>query len=327
MKRQLAVPANLLLFGEYTILDDGGIGIGCATEPYMSAEISSASELIIESRMPQTTLIYRPFSKQASSDVTQSFLARLSNALIEILELAEKAQKQKSGVHIVVDSRPFFSKEGIKLGLGSSAALAVALSAALMIVYHGYDITDRETIMTVAVAAHRSAQGGGGSGYDIAASLYGGWGYFQGGLRPKWKSCQLPWIPHLALWFSNNAVLTPQAIRHYNLWCHRNFRTHQEYLQINEQAIRQLLRAKIWSEARPVAQQLADISAELGRQIGVPATIPPQLQHQLSQLSEREDYLCKALGAGDELFLIASSQPSSYGQTVTVATQGLHWQS
>ncbi len=325
MKRRLAVPANLLLFGEYTILDDGGIGISCATEPYMSAEIIPAPELIIESHMPQGRLIYRPFSEPTYSDTTANFLVQLTDALIEVLELSEKAQQ--SGIRIVVDSRPFFSNDDTKLGLGSSAALTVALSAALMIVYYDHDISDREALMPVAVAAHRSAQGGRGSGYDIAASLHGGWGYFHGGLRPKWEPCHLSWMPHLALWFSDNAVLTPQAIRRYYLWAHRNSRAHQEYLHINAQAIRQLVRARVWSEAQPVAQQLADISVELGRQIGVPATIPSQLQQQLNQLSERGDYLCKALGAGDELFLIASSQPSSYGQRVTLASQGLHWQS
>jgi phosphomevalonate kinase len=61
---------------------------------------------------------------------------------------------------------------GHKLGLGSSAAVAVALTAALARAA-GLE-PDREEVFHLANTAHRAAQGGAGSGGDVAASTYGG---------------------------------------------------------------------------------------------------------------------------------------------------------
>ena len=58
-----------------------------------------------------------------------------------------------------------FHDDGRKTGIGSSAALTVALAAAI----HGStDVAD------AAMAAHRRLQGGHGSGVDIAAAVHGG---------------------------------------------------------------------------------------------------------------------------------------------------------
>lgn len=56
----------------------------------------------------------------------------------------------------------------LKLGLGSSAASCVALTAAMLA------SSDREAIYRAATAAHLSFQRGSGSGADIAASVFGG---------------------------------------------------------------------------------------------------------------------------------------------------------
>jgi len=71
---------------------------------------------------------------------------------------------------IRIDSGEFFdARSGAKLGLGSSAAVAAALSAAL-----GCYTNDSPDPLTAAAAAHRDFQGGGGSGVDVAASCGGG---------------------------------------------------------------------------------------------------------------------------------------------------------
>lgn len=65
-----------------------------------------------------------------------------------------------------------FAQDGYKLGLGSSAAVAVALSKALL-VQAGIDMAPNE-LMQLANAAHRHAQSGTGSGGDVATAVYGG---------------------------------------------------------------------------------------------------------------------------------------------------------
>lgn len=73
-------------------------------------------------------------------------------------------------LHFELDTRPFFHEtKGVKLGLGSSAALAVALTAALM-----RNEERTHEIAPTALAAHRAWQGGRGSGVDVAAAVHGG---------------------------------------------------------------------------------------------------------------------------------------------------------
>lgn len=65
---------------------------------------------------------------------------------------------------IELDTRAF-AEGGVKLGLGSSAALTVALAAAF---------SESTDVFAAALRAHRELQDGKGSGVDIAAAVHGG---------------------------------------------------------------------------------------------------------------------------------------------------------
>ncbi|HHM23546.1 MAG TPA: hypothetical protein ENJ23_00725 [Bacteroidetes bacterium] len=80
-------------------------------------------------------------------------------------------------VQITLDTSEFFLRKGAaKLGLGSSAALTVALLAALFEQYAPGTAmaTDRTELFKTALLAHREAQGNVGSGIDVAACVFGG---------------------------------------------------------------------------------------------------------------------------------------------------------
>jgi len=66
--------------------------------------------------------------------------------------------------NIVLDTRAF-ADDGSKIGLGSSAALTVALVAGL---------SESEAVLSEALLAHRAFQGGAGSGVDVATAVRGG---------------------------------------------------------------------------------------------------------------------------------------------------------
>ena len=72
------------------------------------------------------------------------------------------------GKHLMIDSRELYQGH-VKLGLGSSAAVTVALTAAL---YALSSVSDPPTLDTL-LKLHREFQGS-GSGVDIASSLHGG---------------------------------------------------------------------------------------------------------------------------------------------------------
>lgn len=86
----------------------------------------------------------------------------------ELVDIAWRALDVSGGgaLGIEIDTRAFFDADsGIKLGLGSSAAVTVALSAAM-----------KRSIDIVGDAAkiHRALQGGAGSGVDVVTSAHGG---------------------------------------------------------------------------------------------------------------------------------------------------------
>lgn len=70
------------------------------------------------------------------------------------------------GLAIELDTRAFFDHvSGVKLGLGSSAAMTVALTAAM---------SRSNDVFGEASDVHRAFQAGSGSGVDIATSVHGG---------------------------------------------------------------------------------------------------------------------------------------------------------
>lgn len=79
---------------------------------------------------------------------------------------------------VTLDTRPFYARGAtdlVKLGLGSSAALTVALASALAWWAGRTDLPGvPDAWLDTLVALHRSLQGGHGSGIDLAASLFGG---------------------------------------------------------------------------------------------------------------------------------------------------------
>jgi phosphomevalonate kinase len=92
--------------------------------------------------------------------------------------LAELVRRRPApaGQHPVVDSSALHDARGVKLGLGGSAAVTVAAAGALLAA-EGRPLdhqAERAELLRLCVAAHRAAQGGRGSGGDVAASVYGG---------------------------------------------------------------------------------------------------------------------------------------------------------
>jgi phosphomevalonate kinase len=98
-----------------------------------------------------------------------------------LVELAVRAAAESLGPNrhalprgsVLVDTQAF-SHDGVKLGIGSSAATAVVTVGAVLETA-GLAVADSgDLIFNVASAAHREAQGGLGSSADVAASVYGG---------------------------------------------------------------------------------------------------------------------------------------------------------
>ncbi|HEX7718969.1 MAG TPA: hypothetical protein VF389_04115, partial [Woeseiaceae bacterium] len=112
-------------------------------------------------------------------------------------------------IDMQLDTRAFYDGEsGEKLGLGSSAALAVALTSALLR-FTG----DRREPGPIALSAHRAFQGGSGSGVDIAAALHGGVMAFDTSTNLATEALQWPTGMGYSLWWSGRAASTAGKLR------------------------------------------------------------------------------------------------------------------
>jgi phosphomevalonate kinase len=310
---RLSAPGNLLLLGEYAVTEEGGLGLALAVERRVHAEVDRAASLVVEGRWVGNAVRWTPESPESSI-----LFSAVVDAWRERMFPPKKGRKKIPAGEIVVDSSAFF-EDGRKSGFGSSAAVAVALSCALLSLcgLRGADLTD--TAALIALEAHRRAQNGRGSGYDVYASLYGGIGRFTGGEGPAWQEADLPWLPGLYLLRGPASVSTPGSISRYESWKQGHPRSCRRFLQRSNRCVADFLGAEDWTRARKAFRDARRLGLRLGRAIGVPADI------EAPAVLPAES--CKALGAGGELGVCLSDTlpPDGDLEPIPVAGQGVRW--
>ncbi len=154
-----SAPGKVIIAGEYAVLD-GAPAICMAVNRRAHVSITSSSE-------NHHTVAAPGFAEKAASFASISECAEdypLLAAVWQALRI-----DTPDFLNIVLDSSGFSDAEAGKIGIGSSAALTVALTAALDRL-----AGESRDIRGIAMAAHRRLQGGAGSGADIACSLAGG---------------------------------------------------------------------------------------------------------------------------------------------------------
>jgi len=277
----LTVPGNILLLGEYAVLEEGGLGLAMAVDTRVRLEASPAESLLIETAWSGRAISWTTARPEESP---------LVNAAVE--EVSEWLGRA-CAARVHLDSSGFFSPGGRKTGLGSSAAVSVALVCGLLSTAGERSAARGPEAPSLALRAHRRAQGGKGSGYDILTSFHGGSGLFHGGVVPGWDPCALPDNTRLLLFEGAAPVSTADAVTRYEIWKEHNPGAAEDYLRESNDAILSFVGAGSADRALPWLRACRKLGIELGRSIGVPADlpVPPGLDAQW----------CKAVGAGNEL--------------------------
>lgn len=249
---------------------------------------------------------------------------------------------------ITVDSTGFAGPHG-KLGLGSSAAVAVAVAALLVApprsgereddragaagcacaapdtaaaacdrseagrqVRHGDRSAGadavresvRRRVFAAALAAHRAVQGGRGSGYDVATSVWGGVVSFRGGSTPAVAPHRPPEVPALRLVHGTMPLATAAALERYEQWRRREPEAADRFRERSREVVKHFLAAGDAAACCAAIEAGGKLTRWLGARIGV-AVEPPDLRARLDWFRAR-GWVAKPVGAGGELGIAAS---------------------
>jgi len=325
-----SAPANILLFGEYAILERGGLGIASAISPRIYAFASQADSFTltgITSGEPITvteeTIATHPCGE------CKHFLAKLLKILLEILSSYSYPRKAILPIwEITIDASACYEQSGRKLGLGSSAATTVLLTTILLAAQEKdvrkrdqLPLVSRRKIFNIALQAHRRVRGG-GSGYDIAASACGSTLLFCGGRRPHISPCKPPWNEEsLGLLYGSASIDSAEAVRRYRIWKMTEQRAWHKFIRHSNHTVSHLIRAQSGNELLALINRSRELQIYIGDEIGVSAEFTSP-----ASKSEWPLYSYKTVGAGNELAV--AFYPADYPahNQLEIEQDGIRWE-
>jgi phosphomevalonate kinase len=164
---EASAPGKLFLLGEYAVLD-GAPALLTAVDRRVTVTVAPSDDDRWHLSTPGLDL--DALTLEADGSIPAGLDGR-THTQLRVFDAVRTVVRCTGALSITIDSTAFFAA-GHKLGLGSSAAVATALTAALSIA--AGRSPSREEIRILATEAHRSAQRGTGSGGDVASSSYGG---------------------------------------------------------------------------------------------------------------------------------------------------------
>ncbi len=303
----LTVPGSLLLAGEYAVLEEGGLGYACAVEPRVFCSWTPHDRLCVRARYGKEERLWSPEETPPHP--------LLDAAWLMLQPHLEK--RSPCPFLITVDSTALAHADGRKVGLGSSAAAMVALITALLYL-HTKRRPPLARVFPIALTAHRQAQGGRGSGYDVACSTFGGLGLFTGGALPVYQRLQ-PALPlTLLLARAPHPVDTGWAIAQWRTWKRTHPGAWNHHLEQSQSIVQQLVQTHEPASFIRLMSHAASLGKALGQRLEVwnPA-------NELADLVASDVHFQKALGAGNELYALAG--PTQEGQVIEPSVEGVTW--
>ena len=270
----------MLLLGEYAVLAPGGLGVAAAIELRVRARVRSGA--VDALRIEGTDGIDRFAWPGGAGGVL--------DAVVEAC--AQTLGRTPAPALVTVDSSAL-TAGGRKLGLGSSAAVAVAVTFALL--SRGKAGAPLDAVFRTALRAHRAAQGGRGSGYDVAVATHGGIGLFHGGAEPSFEPLRAG-PGELLLIQGDRPLATGAAIGRYAAWAERWPAACRDHRRRSDAIVRGALADRRWGDALLDGRRL---TRRLGEAIDVPVE-PPELRERLD-LAAAAGHAGKPAGAGGEL--------------------------
>jgi phosphomevalonate kinase len=166
----VTVPSKLMLAGEYAVLVPGGKALAVACAPRMEVLCAdSENDRVV---LPDLGMSWIVTPGERLESLPHKALQLVARAMLEMRGRAPiRARKRaERGLALVLRRRRVPGVAG-QMAVGASAALVAGAVKAMA--HHLEFPVAPGKLLAPAIAAHGAAQGG-GSGYDVATSLFGG---------------------------------------------------------------------------------------------------------------------------------------------------------
>ncbi len=268
----VSAPGKLVLLGDYAVIDGGTAMVGAV-------------------------------NRRAVAEVVEEVVE--ASAVVRAV-LAESARDVPGSIRIDTSS---FQWNGKKLGIGSSAAVAVTASSLAL-------GSGAEDVLKLAVRAHRAANGGEGSGIDVAASYFGGViaaDHQPGTIQPL--PSRIPGLT-MSVLFANASAKTSEMVakaRKSSKWTH--------WMNVLKPLAQQGIEA--WSRGEvkrflSIVDRYGRAMGGLGRDAGTPI-VTDEIDAAIRIASERGG-AAKPSGAGGGDVVLVFSEDAELGARVAEAT-------
>lgn len=297
---QYRAPGKAVVWGEYAVLE-GAPAMVMAVDRYASARIAPGA-----GQWDLTSTGFEDSACLSSAELMQLTAEEsegVAGLIRAVLEALDDPDLPRSAARILTDSHNFH-QNGVKLGIGSSAAVCTATCAAIA------EFLDRPFEESQALTAHRLLQGKRGSGLDVAAACRGGMIHFQSG---ESAVAQWPVDLHYRYFWVGHAAKTSDHLVRFSHWRQSG---RQDSLDALCQASEQLFQ-------RPDLPHLNEYVSCLKHMDEIAGLGIFGAAHQrLYELAKQSQVVYKPCGAGGgDIGIAVSNEPSHLDQFTGLATR------
>jgi phosphomevalonate kinase len=318
-----SAPGKAVLIGEYAVLN-GSPALVLAVNRRARVTVETCDPDFSRVEVPQLGLESIGFKLRPDMTIDwqgqqadEPAFQRARQALSWQLGRWGKRGDGIDGLCIRIDTSELYqhTRNGeIKLGIGSSAAMTVALCGALEMMFDPAPVVViRDRLWGALLAPYREGQGGRGSGIDLAASLYGGCQRYQlAESGPDRASVELPKELMLSFVWAGVAASTPDFLALFDRWCSLRGEEAGQHLQLMDEccaAALESVKAGDGAGLMTCINNYRHLMGKIGDLMGAPVVSRPLAQ--IIEAAESAHVACKPCGAGGgDLALLAQTDAS-----------------
>lgn len=280
-KYVVKVPGKLMIAGEYAVTEPNQASIVVAVDRYITANITPST--INQLTLPQLGLDHVTWDIESgivNFPLEDKRLRFIQHAFRVVYQYLDEKKIELVPFHLAVTSE-LDDPSGRKYGLGSSAAIVVAVVTAVLKLHESERAQPNpDMIFKLAAIAHFKTQGN-GSCADIAASTFGGWLHYTA-FPANWLLAEInkensisdlvetawpmlhiasispPTKLHFCVGWTGESASTAPMVTYIQEFCKENPSAYQTFLEESSSAVKDIVTGFQQNDAEKVMMGIKD---------------------------------------------------------------------